>query len=169
MCVTTVWFDSVLYPYLRHSRVCGKQTEITAQLDMHPQSWRSHHSPKQRLFPLTKPKWAVCWQLPCICIVPCPGCFVNGSVPWQKNFLKREILSLFPCILSKAVLCCPWCCQHPGRRFPRRFFHRGWNNFFYPQSIKREGVADMNVTWSDLIQFCILIFAILAYAENKKK
>ena len=27
----------------------------------------------------------------------------------------------------------------------------------------------MNVTWSDLIQFCMLIVAILAYAESKKK
>lgn len=26
----------------------------------------------------------------------------------------------------------------------------------------------MNVTWSDLIQFCMLIVAILAYAESKK-
>ena len=52
---------------------------------------------------------------------------------------------------------------------PRRFPSGGETTSFYPQSIKREGVADMNVTWSDLIQFCILIFAILAYAENKKK
>jgi hypothetical protein len=53
---------------------------------------------------------------------------------------------------------------------PRRSFSIGGETTsFYPQSIKREGVADMNVTWSDLIQFCILIFAILAYAENKKK
>ena len=48
-------------------------------------------------------------------------------------------------------------------------FSSGVNFFFYPQSIKREGVADMNVTWSDLIQFCMLIVAVLAYAENKKK
>lgn len=34
---------------------------------------------------------------------------------------------------------------------------------------QREGVADMIVTWSDLIQFCILIVAVLAYAESKKK
>ena len=57
----------------------------------------------------------------------------------------------------------------PAGGSPDVFFIRGETTSFYPQSIKREGVADMNVTRSDLIQFCILIFAILAYAENKKK
>ena len=134
-----VWPDSVRYPYLRHSHVCGKQTEITAQLDMHPKSWRSYYLPTVTVISQPKPKWAVCWQLPCTCIVPCPGCFVNSSVPWQKNFLKGEILSLFPCILSKAVLCCPWCSQHHGRRFPLDVFHRGWNNFFLPPIDKERG------------------------------
>ena len=57
----------------------------------------------------------------------------------------------------------------PAGGSPDVFSIGGETTSFYPQSIKREGVADMNVTWSDLIQFCILIFAILAYAANKKK
>lgn len=52
---------------------------------------------------------------------------------------------------------------------PLSVFHRGVNFFLLPPIDKREGVADMIVTWSDLIQFGILIFAILAYAESKKK
>ena len=48
-------------------------------------------------------------------------------------------------------------------------FSIGGESFFFTPNLYREGVADMIVTWSDLIQFCILIFAILAYAESKKK
>ena len=72
------------------------------------------------------------------------------------------------CNLLNFVLLCPWCYQHPGRRFPPTF-SIGGESFFFTPNLYREGVADMIVTWSDLIQFCILIFAILAYAESKKK
>ena len=52
--------------------------------------------------------------------------------------------------------------------FPSVFSIGGELLLFTP-NLYREGVADMVVTWSDLIQFGILIFAILAYAESKKK
>ena len=48
-------------------------------------------------------------------------------------------------------------------------FSIGGELLLFTPNLYREGVADMVVTWSDLIQFCILIFAILAYAESKKK
>lgn len=48
-------------------------------------------------------------------------------------------------------------------------FSIGGELLLFTPNLYREGVADMNVTWSDLIQFGILIFAILAYAESKKK
>jgi len=57
----------------------------------------------------------------------------------------------------------------PRQAVPPRRFPSGGESFFFTPNLYREGVADMIVTWSDLIQFCILIFAILAYAESKKK
>ena len=56
----------------------------------------------------------------------------------------------------------------PAGGFPSVFSIGGELLLFTP-NLYREGVADMVVTWSDLIQFCILIFAILAYAENEKR
>lgn len=89
------------------------------------------------------------------------------------------------CAMLSLVLPAPWQAVPP----PSTFSIGGETTSFYPQSIKRGVVrraanqksidcrwqshlclmADMIVTWSDLIQFGILIFAILAYAENKKK
>ena len=48
-------------------------------------------------------------------------------------------------------------------------FSSGVKQLLFTPNLYREGVARMNVTWSDLFQFCILIVAVLAYAESKKK
>lgn len=64
-------------------------------------------------------------------------------------------------------MCCLWCYQYPGRRFPSNPF--GSDNFFL-LPIEREGVTGM-VTWGEFFQFCMVILAVIAliYQDNNKK
>ena len=78
----------------------------------------------------------------------------------------RHILGL-SCILSKSVICCSWYYQYPGRRFPSSF---SGAIVLFPQSC-REGVIVV-VTWSELLEFCILITTIISLViqvNNKEK
>ena len=87
----------------------------------------------------------------------------------SRNSFKSGIAVSFFLHLVKSCAMLSVVQPAPRQAVPPRRFPSGVKQLLFTPNLYREGVADMNVTWSDLIQFCILIFAILAYAENKKK
>ena len=86
----------------------------------------------------------------------------------SRNSFKSGIAVSFFLHLVKSCAMLSTVPPAPRQAVPPHVF-LGGERFFLPPICMREGVARMNVTWSDLFQFCILIVAVLAYAESKKK
>ena len=101
-------------------------------------------------------------------LYPTPAGLSTALFPGRKISESGNTVSFFlhlvkSCAMLSMVL------SAPRQAVPPRRFPSGVKQLLFTPNLYREGVARMNVTWSDLFQFCILIVAVLAYAESKKK